>query len=365
MSDPSILVPLGASLGQLTQARVPLEEAAMAFNTRDEDGRQPIIVVPQRVSRLQNELLVIALGMLAAGYVAERVLALAWLWSLSLTLAIVLGLLAVSRAFFVQIPEGVNGLLARGGRYVGTIGPGYRFLLPYIVISHLVTRREIPYDVPVAEAPTADNVRASIDTLLTFSIVEPHKFVYNISADDFDRVLHASCQDALRSHLRQTIAANVADLRRADTHTIREAIEQDVTGYGVKLSMLVVTSAVPPQEFLRSQEARQFAVVQLAEQEEKQALALHVQADAAELTRHRIVAEAEVEALRLQRLEERLALYPAAARYDLRRARLEVARALAGNNRALLQVGKVDELSQALGVREVLADEDSDTNGSA
>ena len=54
-------------------------------------------------------------------------------------------------------------------------------------------------------------------------------------------------------------------------------------------------------------------------------------------------------------MEKRLAAYPDASRYDLETARLDVARALAGNTRAMLNVGSGD-IASALVMRD-LADE--------
>ena len=49
--------------------------------------------------------------------------------------------------------------------------------------------------------------------------------------------------------------------------------------------------------------------------------------------------EAAAEAMRLEKLEERLSAYPTAARYDLEMARLRVAQQLAGNTRAVVSLG--------------------------
>jgi regulator of protease activity HflC (stomatin/prohibitin superfamily) len=268
--------------------------------------------------------------------------------------ALILGVVAVFRSFVVVIPEGANGLLAKGGRYLRTLGSGSQFVLPHIAVSHLVTRRTIPFDVPVWQAPTADNVRARLDTLLTFSITDPYRFVFTISADDFDTVLSAICQDALRSLIRSLPADQLADLPRPATQGLLEAIALAMAPYGVSVHTVVVTQATPPPEFAAAQEARQLAAVELAAAEQQQRLALQRQQDRAALAHQQVLSEAASEAFRLAQLEERLAKYPGAARYDLARARLAVAQALAGNTRAMLQVGRLDDLAQALVLRDAL-----------
>ena len=113
MSDQTVSDQPEGSYGQLTQVRVPLEDAAIAFSQRDETGRLPIIVIPKRVSRIQLNLILYAVIVVAAGLLLGDPLNSIWTMPLSIVIAIVLVVLAVFRSFIVQIPEGVNGLLSR------------------------------------------------------------------------------------------------------------------------------------------------------------------------------------------------------------------------------------------------------------
>ena len=168
-------------------------------------------------------------------------------------------ILGVYRSFIVRVPEGANALLAKGGRYTKTIGSGTHVIQPFIVVTHLVTRREIPFDVPVVEAPTKDNVRASVDTLVTLNIVDPFKFVFSISADDFDQVFQAACQDGLRHLVRTVMAEQVADIAKQDLVGFREQLAEAMDSYGVQISKVTVTFAQPSADVMLSLEARQLA----------------------------------------------------------------------------------------------------------
>lgn len=373
MDEEAVLEEARASeYSQLIQVRVPLTQAADAFAMRDASGRIPIVVIPKQLNRVRNEFVALGLLILIGGIVATAFLNAPWSLGLAIPVAIVLLVLGLYRAFVVRIPEGVNALLMRGGRYLKTIGSGTHIIAPYIVVSHLVTRREIPFDVPVVEVPTNDNVRASIDTLFTFRIVDPYKFVYSISADDFDQVFQAACQNELRKHVRQIGVQQVMDLVQQDLAPLREALNGEMDAYGVTISKSTVVFAQPPAEFMRSLEARQLAIVQQAEQAEAQALAQRRQRDTeallhqevlarvarqreelavkfqeAEARRRVIELEAETEALRLAELEARLAANPLAAQYEWESLQLEVARALAGNTRAILQVGDAGDITRA------------------
>jgi regulator of protease activity HflC (stomatin/prohibitin superfamily) len=365
---------------QLTQARVPLTEAGDALMTRDSTGRIPIVIVPQRLSRVRTELIIAAVVAAIGGLILSQTTGNA-LWLLGLPLGLILMIVGVSQAFVVRIPEGANALLLRGGRYYKTLPSGTHFLLPYIFVSHLVTRREIPFDVPSFHSVTKDSVQATLDTMVTFSIADAYKFVYTISADDFDQVFLAICQDALRGLTRDVVWDEIVDLRQHGTELLAAAISKDVSTYGVKISKVTVTYAGPPPDFLRAQEMQQLAVLQRREQAEKHQLALQKLADDEALAQARVVArvnrkkellqvklqaaemrkrlvelEAEAEELRLRRLQERLEEYPTAAKWEWETAQLEVAEALATNTRAVVQMNNAMDLARTFVTADILQD---------
>jgi hypothetical protein len=154
---------------QLTQVRVPLEEAGEAFSTRDASGRIPIVLIPKQLNRVRNEPVIAGVVVLLGAILVQLLANQPIVIPIGIVLAILMILMGVYRSFIVRVPEGANALLAKGGRYTKTIGSGTHIIQPVIVVTHLVTRREIPFDVPVVEAPTKDNVRASVDTLVTLT----------------------------------------------------------------------------------------------------------------------------------------------------------------------------------------------------
>ena len=368
---------------QLTQVRVPLEDAGEAFATRDASGRIPIVLIPKQLNRVRNGPVITGVLVLLGAILVHLLYNQPIMIPIGIVLALLLIIIGVYRSFIVRVPEGTNALLAKGGRYTKTISSGTHIIQPVIVVTHVVTRREIPFDVPVVEAPTKDNVRAGVDTLVTFNIVDPFKFVYSISADDFDQVFQAACQDGLR-HLVRTIGAEqVADLAKQDLASFREELGAEMEAYGVQISKITVTFAQPSAEVMQSLEARQLASVQQAEQAEKQALAQRRQKDLEDLARQEVMArierekellrlkiqeaelrrqlvemEAEAEEFKLSKLEQRLKDYPNAAQWLWEGEKLEVSRALAGNTRAVLQIGEANEILSAFAVREMLSERD-------
>jgi regulator of protease activity HflC (stomatin/prohibitin superfamily) len=342
---------------QLTQARVPLDEAPEAFGVPDASGRLPIVLLPSAPHRIRNSFLIAGIILAIVGLILDMQLILR---GGLLIFGVLLVFLGVFRSFLVPVPEGSKAILLRRGRIDRTIGPGNHVIPPWIAVSHLVTTREIPFDVPVTEVPTQEGLRVSVDVLLTFRITRPEQFVFAISAPDFDQVCQAAGQDALRMLIRATTAEHVLDLAGTESAQLAATTGRALAGYGVQVERVVILHIRPPDEFMRSLEGRRIAAVQREEEIERHALEQRRQEDRETLERQRVKSRREVieieaanEALRLERLQERLAAYPAASRYDLESARLDVAKALAGNTRAMLQVGSGGDIASALVMRDL------------
>src|SRR5436305_4701553 len=338
---------------QLTSVRVPLDQAADAFVSPDASGRTPIVVLTQRQNRINNVLLLTGIVILVGGIVWAVLSGNPLLGGAAVPLFLIFVVLAIFRSFLVRIPEGTYGLLQQRGKYLRTIESGTLILPPWIVVSHVVTRRIIPFEVPINEAPTQDNVRSTVQALVTFSISDPYQFVYHISASDFDQVFQAACQNTLRAMVRQISSDEVNNLTRQDTSMLRETLNAASEPYGVKMVKVNIIYAHPPVDFVRSQEARQLAMLQQAEQAEQQALLqrkqtdgetlarqaviarvgrerdeLQVQVQKAEIRRRVVELEAQAEELRISKLQERLNSYPRAAEWEWQGEQLEVVRGL-------------------------------------
>ena len=353
---------------QLTQARVPLDEAATAFGVPDSTGRLPIVLMPSAPNQISSGLVISGVAAIVIGPFLNVDFVLR---GGIVGIGAALIFLGVFRSFRLPVPEGSQAILLRRGRVDRTIGPGNHIVPPWIAVSHLVTTREIPFNVPVVDVPTEDGVRISVDVLLTFRITEPARFIFAISAPDFDQVCQAAGQDALRMQIRSTTTAHVLDLAGTESGEVAKAIGKVLHSYGVVVERVVILNIRPPDAFMRSLEGRRLATQQREEAGEQHALEQRRQADRESLQRQRaesqrqiIELEAANEAVRLERLQERLNAFPTASRYDLEAARLEVARALAGNTRAMVQVGAGGDIASALVLRD-LADADPDVGGSS
>jgi len=337
---------------QLSQVRAPLEDASQVLATADAEGRQPIVLVPTRATRVRIDLVVLGLVLLALAMLGDLSDALR---AAGGTLAAGLVVIGFLRALFVSVPEGAQAVLLQRGRFMNRVGPGVHFVRPGIVVSHVVTTRDTPFDAPAMEIATSDDVRVNVDLLVTFRIIAPERFVFTISAFDFDQVLQATCQEAVRKLVRAKASGEILDVGDADAEQLRGQIGGRLEPYGVDIVRVVLTHVLPPTQFVESHEARRLASLQRAEEEAVHALRVLQEADREALRQQEIRArrdeielEADNEASRIERLEALLRRYPTAMRWDVDSQRLNVARALAANSRALLQVGPAGDVAGAL-----------------
>ena len=69
-TDPQA-VPATTMAIQLTQVRVPLDEAAEALSTQDEAGRLPIVVLPKQAYRIRNGFVLAGIIAILGGFIVD------------------------------------------------------------------------------------------------------------------------------------------------------------------------------------------------------------------------------------------------------------------------------------------------------
>ena len=320
--------------------------------TPDAQGRQPVMVRIGGSGSLRWEPAAAAAALLAFVIIVGPPPA---FYIGLLVVAGIMVVISLASRLFIRVPEGAWGLVSRAGRYVKTMEPGNYTVLPWLSLTHLVTRREIVFDTPVASAATADGVRVDVDALVTLQITDPRRFVYDMSVADFDQFAQAATQDAVRGLIRQTAALGTLDLGPNEAATLTAALGVQTGTFGVEVKNAAFTRVALPADLTASLEAQRLAVVRLAEEAERFALTRQQQANRAALEaqdeeqrRAAVEQEAAVEDLRLKRLEARIKANPEAARYDLEVQRIKVAQSLAGNSRAVVGFGGGTDLTATI-----------------
>jgi len=240
-----------------------------------EDGHLVPVVIPKD-RRGFGWLLPAAL----AFYVAGAGLSISWIPA-ALPIAGALFLLAVSalwfwRAAIVEIEQGTSGVRSRYGEIVGVLEPGRHFLWwPWDKVEFIVdTSTEIPYTAPVLSSPTRENVPLkSIEFFLKFQIVDPVLFVRRIGASNFDIVLSSVVQDAIRRRSREVETGRAYDLRGSDVGDMQEAINRNLSQYGVKILGANIPEVQLPEQYQQNLATRERVAKEQAAYEKEWELA--------------------------------------------------------------------------------------------
>ncbi len=305
---------------QLTETDATPLDAAAALESSDSYGRVPVLVRIRRQPPINPVWLLVAIGLAASGLFLPLVAALKAMIIVGAVVALIVGI--ISR-LVIRVPSGSVGLVVRAGRHDRVFAAGNHWVLPFYALSHLVTTREVAFDVPVNEVRSSDGVGVAVDTLLTLRIADPVKFAYSVTPSDADQLVQASCQDAVRTLVRGIEAMAALDLGAGQADSLRHVIDPKLDAFGIGVSGVAFTRITLPAALTESLEARRLASLQLAEQAETYALDKRKIADQAALiaqeAESRIAAvdhEATAEALRLAKMEERILANPNAARYD-------------------------------------------------
>jgi regulator of protease activity HflC (stomatin/prohibitin superfamily) len=351
--------PAGQSFVQITEAVAGPVDAGEVIERADAQGRVPVVVRIHRQPPINPIWILVAIGLAASGLFLPLFQALK---AIIIVAAIAVLIFGVASRLFMRIPPGTVGLTARASRFDSVREAGSHFVNPFLALTHIVTTRELAFDVPVAAVRSSEGINVNVDLVLTLGIEDPAKFAYTITTNDLDEFIHATSQEAVRLLVRGIEALSALDLGSAEATLLRQAIDEKLQAYGIRVRNVAFTHVMLPQALTASLEARRLATIQLAEEKETYALEERRMNDRASLMaleqesrRAALELESQAEALRLAKLDERIRAYPTAAQYDLDTQRLKVAQLLAGNTRAVVSMGGNDLVSGLLAVQQANA----------
>src|ERR1044071_3143927 len=119
---------IAQGISQLAQVRAAIEEAAEVFGRKDEAGRTPIVVVPKRQNRIRWGLVIFGIVIILVGFFAAGASERTGLGVAGFFFGILFILFGLLRSLYIQVPEGANALLSRGGKHIGVVGAGLHFI---------------------------------------------------------------------------------------------------------------------------------------------------------------------------------------------------------------------------------------------
>ncbi|ALM08784.1 membrane protein [Sediminicola sp. YIK13] len=161
------------------------------------------------------------------------------------TLILGLFLLAGIRVVF----EYKRALKFRFGKYVKTLQPGFRWIVPFVETIQMVDIRVITFNVVSQEVMTEDNVPCSIDGVVFFKIIDPEKAVLEV--EEYKFAITQLAQAALRDVCGKVELDTILSKREEMGKNIKSIVELETKEWGIEIIDVKIKDIQLPENMKR------------------------------------------------------------------------------------------------------------------
>lgn len=158
---------------------------------------------------------------------------------------LVLFLLSGVRIIF----EYKRALKFRFGKYVHTLKPGFRWIIPFIETIQVVDIRVITINIVSQEVMTEDNVPCSIDGVVFFKITNPEKAVLEV--EEYKYAITQLSQAALRDVCGKVELDTILSKREEMGKNIKTIVEHETNHWGIEIIDVKIKDIQLPENMRR------------------------------------------------------------------------------------------------------------------
>ena len=159
--------------------------------------------------------------------------------------AIVLFILGGIRIIF----EYNRALKFRFGKYINTLQPGFRWIIPFIETIQIVDIRVITFNIDSQEVMTEDNVPCSIDGVVFFKIDDPIKAVLEV--EEYKFAITQLAQAALRDVCGKVELDTILSKREEMGKNIKAIVEKETKEWGIMVIDVKIKDIQLPENMRR------------------------------------------------------------------------------------------------------------------
>ena len=164
---------------------------------------------------------------------------------LLISIMIALFLLSGIRIIF----EYKRALKFRFGKYIHTLKPGLRWIIPFIETIQVVDIRVITINIVSQEVMTEDNVPCSIDGVVFFKIDSPEKAVLEV--EEYTFAITQLSQAALRDVCGKVELDTILSKREEMGKNIKAIVEQETHEWGIVIIDVKIKDIQLPENMRR------------------------------------------------------------------------------------------------------------------
>ena len=161
-----------------------------------------------------------------------------------LALIVLLVVFAAKGVRLVQQSE--QGLVEQFGRYQKTVGPGLRFIVPFVQALQRVDMREQVVDVPPQEVITRDNVVVTVDAVVYYQATDPVKLKYNVA--NFIVAATKLAQTNLRNVVGDMDLDDALTSRDVINTELRNILDEATDVWGTRVVRVEIQRIDPPED---------------------------------------------------------------------------------------------------------------------
>jgi len=161
-------------------------------------------------------------------------------------LGLILFIILISIKQINQYQKGVKFML---GKYIGTMGPGWRLVFPIIQSYQKVDLRVKAVDVPNQEAITKDNISVSVNAVIYYKVTEAEKAILEV--ENFYYAISQMAQTTMRNVVGQVDLDDLLSKRDRVSESIRSIIDLATDPWGIKVINVELKDIVLPEDMKR------------------------------------------------------------------------------------------------------------------
>ena len=164
------------------------------------------------------------------------------------------GILAIIIAVFLVLGirivfEYKRAIKFRFGKYIKTLQPGFRWIIPFIETIQIVDIRVITFNIDSQEVMTEDNVPCSIDGVVFFKIVNPEKAVLEV--EEYKFAITQLAQAALRDVCGKVELDTILSKREEMGKNVKDIVEKETQDWGIEISDVKIKDIQLPENMRR------------------------------------------------------------------------------------------------------------------
>jgi regulator of protease activity HflC (stomatin/prohibitin superfamily) len=167
-------------------------------------------------------------------------------WSYYIGVFVVIVLLASIR----QVNQYQRGVKFRLGRYVGTVNPGWRIVIPVFEQLKIVDMRVKAVDVPDQEAITRDNVSAKINAVIYYKVKDAARAF--IEVENFIYAVSQLAQTTMRNVVGEMDLDQLLSQREHASTRIKDIVDKLTDPWGIQVDNVELKDITLPEEMKRT-----------------------------------------------------------------------------------------------------------------